>query len=407
VFWNYVDLRFHSKRPFRIEAHLAGGELRLQFRGLDRDKATSSDTEAERAGANDCTTCGQTACSRNDPERPREARVGEPIAWLVDASWPEFITLFASRVQEHDALFVPQRLRRSARHDWPEDVAGSETRATLPALRRALALRRAPAQGRVLQSLFLRFDAAIASHYAKRLSHLHTHAVVSQSLLPHLWRLGVLAGRSFDVLMERAPLARLQATLDDAASRYPESPTLADFRCPAALAEAELEALAEAQSLYTPHRDVAAFDPARTVVLDWQSPASLRPIAARPEGRTILFPASALARKGAYVLRDALDGLNVELIVTGKAREHDGEFWNGTKLRPSAGDPWSQPIAAVVLPAIVEHQPRALLRAQALGIPVIATPACGLAPEAGVTLVDAYDPAALRAAILASVSAST
>ena len=47
---------------------------------------------------------------------------------------------------------------------------------------------------------------------------------------------------------------------------------------------------------------------------------------ALPGGRTILFPASALGRKGAYVLREALEALDVELVVTGKAREQMGKI---------------------------------------------------------------------------------
>jgi vancomycin resistance protein VanW len=34
VFWNYVDLRFRSPYPFRIEARLTRGELRLAIRAL-------------------------------------------------------------------------------------------------------------------------------------------------------------------------------------------------------------------------------------------------------------------------------------------------------------------------------------------------------------------------------------
>jgi hypothetical protein len=402
-----LRLFVQNRNPSSL-SHTAARKNRDSFivRGvLNKEKATEVEGETGLAEANDCATCGQTSCSRNDPDIPRAPSLDEPTAWLVDASWPEFVTLFASRVQNEDALFVPQRLRRTARHDWPQGIAGSESHATFPALHRALALRRAPAQGRVLQRLFLKFDEAIARHYAKRLSHLHTHAVVSQSLLPHLWRLGVLAGRSFDVLMERAPIAQLQATLDEAAARHPESPTLADYRCPPAIAEAELEALAEARILYTPHHELARFDAKRTQLLDWHMPACLKPAAARPESRTLLFPASALARKGAYALRDALDGLDVELIVTGKAREHAGKFWNGTRLRSVEGDPWATPISAVVLPAIVEHQPRALLRALSLGLPVIATPACGLAPDPRVTLVDPFDASFLRLAITSALPA--
>jgi len=60
------------------------------------------------------------------------------------------------------------------------------------------------------------------------------------------------------------------------------------------------------------------------VLLDWAMPAARKPIARG--GRTILFPASALGRKGAYELRAALSGLEAELVVAGGATEHDGAF---------------------------------------------------------------------------------
>jgi glycosyltransferase involved in cell wall biosynthesis len=53
----------------------------------------------------------------------------------------------------------------------------------------------------------------------------------------------------------------------------------------------------------------------------------------------------------------------------------------------------------VVLPAWVEHQPRRLLRALAAGVPVIATPACGLPAQPGLTLVPCGEVVALRNAI--------
>ena len=100
-------------------------------------------------------------------------------------------------------------------------------------------------------------------------------------------------------------------------------------------------------------------------------PTAGKPIARG--GRTILFPASALGRKGAYELRAALSGLDAELVVAGGATEHDGAFWDGLKVRRLDGR-MPERLAAVVLPAVVEHQPRALLRALAAGIPVIADP---------------------------------
>jgi len=403
VFWNYVDLRFRSERPFRVEARLARGMLEIVIRGARRETAAQTDdSSSSRETANDCTSCNESDCHLHDPEVKAPAINGRLTAWLVDACWPEFATLLAARAGKEDALFLPQRLRNSDRYAWPQGFCGTETRATYTALRRALALRRAPAQGRALQSLMLRYDAALAEHYARGLSYLQTHAVVSQSLLPHLWRAGALAGRSFEVLMERAPIAQLQATLDEAATHYPESPTLGDFRAPAGLAEAEQEALTEATRIHTPHRQLAALYPEKTELLDWKLPCVSRKSV--PGGKTILFPASALGRKGAYALRDAMQDLDAELVVTGRAREHDGEFWNG--IRVKAGS-WPDHVAAVVLPAIVEHQPRALLRAIAMGLPVIATEACGLGAMPGVTTVPAYDVPALRNALLAALASAS
>ena len=283
-----------------------------------------------------------------------------------------------------------------ARYAWPAGRCGAETTAPLVALQRAFALRRAPAQGRALQSRLLAFDRKLARRYARTLSHLHAHVVVSQTLLPHLWAAGALAGRSFDVLVERWPMTALEARLDGALGAHPESPTLGDFRAPPEVVAAETEALAAAERLLTPHRAIAASFGDRAVLLDWALPAAGKPIARG--GRTILFPASALGRKGAYELRAALSGLDAELVVAGGATEHDGAFWDGLKVRRLDGR-MPERLAAVVLPAVIEHQPRALLRALAAGIPVIATPACGFGERPGVVTVPELDAAALREAL--------
>jgi hypothetical protein len=398
VFWNYVDLRFRSPNPFRIEAVLSSGMLEVAIRGMNREREVApGDIGTVRETANDCTSCGESDCHRHDPERAHQVGRGRPTAWLVDACWPEFATLLSARAGKEDALFLPQRLRKSDRYAWPQGFCGFETRATFVALRRALALRRAPAQGRALQSLMLNYDAALAARYARSLSYLHTHAIVSQNLLPHLWRTGALAGRTFEVLMERAPIAQLQATLDQAAAHYPESPTLGDFRAPEDIVQAEDEALREASRIHTPHRQLATLYPEKTELLDWMMPCVAK--TSVPGGNTILFPASALGRKGAYAMREAMRGLDAELVVTGKAREHDGDFWKGVSVRHAEQGQWPQHVAAVVLPAIVEHQPRALLRAIAMGLPVIATEACGLDDMPGVATVPAFDVAQLRRTI--------
>jgi hypothetical protein len=397
VFWNYVDLRFRSRAAFRIEARLTGTQLEIRFRSA---AAPASGVvvrfPAPREGAHDCVGCAQDGCSHHLPKGVEIMR--RPTAWLVDACWPEFAALMRSQAGPEDRLFLPMRWPARARYAWPE-TPGGESRATLVALARARALRGLPAAGGALPRAMLEFDRRLAEAYVRHLSHRHTHLVVGQGLLPHLWRLGCLQGRSFDVLMERWPLAALQARLDRALARRPESPTLGDFRAPDDIVAAETEALAAASRLYTPHTGVAARFADRAVHLDWALPDAATPRAA-VGGRTILFPASPLGRKGAYALRDAVEGLDIDLAMTGRAREHDKPFWRNVSARTLPAGAWPDPVAAVVLPAIVEHQPRALLRALALGIPVIATAACGIGEGPGITLVPEDDPAALREALL-------
>jgi glycosyltransferase involved in cell wall biosynthesis len=55
----------------------------------------------------------------------------------------------------------------------------------------------------------------------------------------------------------------------------------------------------------------------------------------------------------------------------------------------------------VVHPALAEAAPRRLLEALAAGVPVIATAACGLAAQPGLTLVPMDDVEALVAAMAA------
>jgi hypothetical protein len=401
VFWNYVDLRFRAAQPYRIEAALRRDSLEIVLRGpggLVTRKDGDLSADEERLSANDCTSCGETECRRHDPERPFLPNDIGSTAWLVDACWPEFSILFSAIARTEDALFLPQRLRETPRYAWPRHVVSEESCATLVALRRALALRHAPREGRALQDMLLRYDGALACHYAKKLSPVHEHLVISQNLLPHLWRLGELQGRSFDVLMVRHPMAELEAKLDAAKAVYPTSPTLGDFRAPQEIVAAERAALAAARTLYTPHSGIAAGDPARTQLIDWLRPAPRSRIARG--GKSVLFPASALARKGAYALREAARDLDLDIVVAGKAREGEGDFWGKVRTHQLDGAEWPEKIAAVILPALIEHEPRALLKALAHGLPVIATPECGLAGTVGVAEVPVCDPAALRQQLL-------
>ena len=261
-------------------------------------------------------------------------------------------------------------------------------------LRRAFSSRRLAAQGAARQRALLAATKALAASYEKKLSFEETHLVVAQSLLPFLWRSGALGGRTFDVLAAALPIDELQKQLDRAFALHPDSPTLSDFRAERWLVEAESEALLNARKIITPHRAVAALFPSQSVLLDWHRPTAKRTSRRRNAKPVIVYPASTVGRKGCYELREAVRGLDVEILTLGAIVE-DAAFWSGFD-RSAAGEDWLARADLVVLPAFVEHKPRRPLLAAAHGVPVIASDACGLEHVAGVETVAAGDAAALR-----------
>ena len=392
IFWNYLDYRIRSPRPFRVEAKLTEGDLELTIRGELAAVAPLAEPDfLAGAMAHDCLSCGQITCHRHNPDT--EA-ADAPTAWLVDAPSPEFAAQYREAAREGDLLLLPSRRFGRNAAGWP--TVAPERTADLAVLRRSLDLRLAPA-AKPRAAILIAADARLAAAHARHLPASHTHLVIAQALLPHLWRLGVLQGRSFDVLLDREPIERLQATLDAAADLYPDSTTLGDFRASPAIATAERDALGAARRLITPHRGVATCFPAgRVELIDWKPVTRL---ATRRGGRTLLFAGPALARKGIHAMREAMDGLDVSLLVEREAVDDPG-FWGDRDVRVLEGDIPGE-LAGVVLPALVEHNPRTLLRALAAGLPVIATSACGLPPQPGLTLIPPNDPAALREAIRA------
>jgi hypothetical protein len=316
-------------------------------------------------------------------------------AWMVDGFVPEMDTWVHAHRGPRDHLLVPLDGARwgVANYRWTTHGFAAVHQVPLAALHRSVVSRRLAREGAARQRASLRLDESMAKALARRLDPLATHVVVSQNLLPALWARGELGGRTFDVLMTRLPLAGLEAALDAAAEAHPECPTLSDFRAPRALVEAEQAALAAAAHWITPHSAIARMAGPRAVKLDWRLP----PAAPARRGRWVVFPASTLGRKGAHEVREAARQLGLAVRVCGPNLEAPG-FWDGVTTEP-AGANWLDGAAVVVLPAWVEHRPRRLLEAVAAGIPVIASPACGLDGVAGVTAVPAGDLAALRSAI--------
>jgi hypothetical protein len=336
-----------------------------------------------------------STCFRNEPAPARLPTTG--AAWLVDAWWPEYDAYLRERAGPQDWLFTPLDSLRLGIGPYRWNSAGFAAVRQAPWLvaARSWRNRRLARQGAARQRALLEMDEALARHYARHLPFAATHLVVSQTLLPFLWRDGVLGGRSFDVLMTRLPLAELQATLDRAARALPQSPTLADFRADPALPEAESEALAAARRWITPHSHIARLAGAKAEKLAWHLPASGPARASR--GTSIAFPASTLGRKGAYELRAVAKELDLSVLLGGPLLE-GGAFWDGVCASPANGA-LLKDAAVVVLPAWLEDQPRRLLQAVAAGVPVIASDACGLDGLSGVRTIPIGDAPALRQAV--------
>jgi len=408
VFWNYVDLRFKSGHPFRIEARLTADSLVVRFRGqpIRNPKLfgltirTISDLEKPDEIEN-CLACGIQDCFRQVRSQARATDFGR-TAYLVDEYWPEFDRYISEKKRESDLLCIPlngKRYRKS-NYAWSADGFDVVKQSRLFTLWRSFHSRKLAAEGAARQASLLTCHKQLAQSYASQLSYDVMHMTLTQNLLPFLWRSGVLGGRTFDVLMTRLPLALLQDRLDAAFNLHPESPTLGDFRADRQLLDAEKEALGQARKIITPHTEMAALYPEKSVLIDWTIPAmeSWMKRAADRKAR-LVFPAATLGRKGVYELREAMMGLDTQLVVMGPLFE-DRNFWDGFRVdRLPDGDDWLECATAVVLPSFVEHQPRKLLEAVARGVPVIASTACGLENVSGVTTVRLGDANSLRAEI--------
>jgi len=400
IFWNYVDLRFRPRQNTRITAVLTKDELVLRFWGKHRLVSIGGRQQALRKTSfiNTCTDCGVSECFRHVP--PEFVMSSGRAAFLIEECWPEFEEFGAQTRVAADDLFLPYHssFRNVARYTWNKEghrrtiAANLQTVFATAKSRFHLNATMPPVAAQVLRSK------ALADYYGTRLSPDTSHLYVAQSLLPFLWRRGDLGGRTFSVLMTRLPLFALHQQLDALAEQFPERKTLQEFRAPAWMPHAEAEALAQAEQIITPHSLLATLFPFKTRLLEWKLPQ----IKYVQRGSYIVFPGPSLARKGAFELRDAVQGLGRPLLVLNGTMESE-RFWDGIQL-VSAPESWLRHAAVVVQPAFIENNPRRLLLALAAGIPVIATPECGIAEHPLLTLVPAGNAGMLRNALQKALS---
>ncbi len=415
VFWNYIDLRLRASAAWRIELELSASEMIVTLRSdsarvpmaSEESAVGHAEVQAERSVpvARGCLTCKQYTCFLHNPKLAGDHDQRAQEAWLLNDWTPEFERYLAERKTMRPPLVLgPPRFRKKRGHEWASLATPPNTaiHQALPFTLRRLLLRLSGNE--VLHARLLRENNWLAAQYAVRLQPEHVHLIIDQALLPHLWRRGVLAGRSYDVLASNVPMQELCRRLDEAAQRWPDEASLRMLRADPALQAAEHAALQAARRLITAHSDVAALlhdlAPGRVSLLDWMLPDAHHPRRARNnQCPTLVLPASGLARKGLNELALALSGLRCKLLILGTPPENQ-KLWGDAEVHSSSYESnWVEQADLVVLPAYVEHAPRAVLKAIAAGIDVIASPACGLGRLVGVKEVAAGDSEGLRAAI--------
>lgn len=386
VKWNYIDLRFQSSFDFRIDIELTSDKLIVTFRSKQKNPTTQhlQLNIQQPHTLNDCYSCGSSSCFKH-PDKTVAQHDVSCTTFILDEKWPEFDEYVKRIATSVDCFIVPLRKNtfvRTDRYSWSASNSRRLKATTKQALYRAFKLRSLPKNRNNVFELSLQLDKKIARAAAKQIPIESTHIVISQNLLPFVFEIGALGGRTFDVLMTRLPLEKLHQRLDFAHAKYPDSPTLQDFRAPWYVLDMENKALNKARKIITPHAEIADIFRHKVEKLNWVVPPTQRRM---QKGSQILFPASAVGRKGAYEIRQVAKELQLDLVIAGGAIEKDG-FWEDVQVEKFNGD--FDNIAVVLYPAYVEHQPRQLLKAISKGIPVITTTACGIDSSDTVTVLE-------------------
>lgn len=414
VLWNYVDLRFVSDFDFRIEVELTPDELVVRIRANRAHRYAPQKApplipiavdRSPTPTAKGCLTCNETDCFRH--RRRPTVLAGGSTAVLLNQWTPEFARLLNDQTRDADWFIPWVRPARRLAGWWTPAPSGLHPVALLASLRRTLRLQRQSGEGGRRQAALLESDRWLADRYAQRLERQHTHLLIDQSLLVPLAQAGTLGGRTYDVLVHALPAGELQRRLDAAAHRRPDVASLKDFRASDSHCSTEADALRQARRLFTPHAEVArhlraSFPEVHVESLDWILPQPRTGGCARTPAMkpVVAFAASALARKGAIEMAEAVRHLGWRLLVLGSPLS-DPLLWQGIEVASLdyRSPVWLAEADIVALPAFIEHSPRALLAAIANDVPVVASRECGLSPSLGAIEVQAGDVAGLASAL--------
>lgn len=389
VKWNYIDLRFKSSFDFRIEVELSSDKLLVSFRSAEKNKTHIDEKIKLRSSnqLNDCFSCANLACFKH-PDRSAVKQEIATTTFVLDEKWPEYDAYINQISGKDDKFILPikrSKLLPTDRYTWTAAKSNNTKYTSFQGWHRALSLRFAPKKKNNVFELSLKHDRKIALAAAQIISIESSHLVVSQNLLPFLMESGALGGRTFDVLMTRLPFEKLHQKLDAAFSLHPRSATLNDFRVDKNFIELENRALTKARKIITPHEEIAALFSNKVEKLEWSKP---QVHASSEIGKQVLFPASAVGRKGAYEMKKLASELGFSFVFSGRNIESEN-FWEDLNVSTFDGD-YSK-IGLVIYPAHVEHQPRQILKAISLGIPVVITPNCGILPDEKIEVIAPND----------------
>lgn len=404
VKWNYVDLQFKSQFNYRLEVELTATQLIVRFRGFKNDRINENQDVKHftQQRVDDCFSCGNIKCFNHSDQSNKKSSHSK-TTFILDERWPEFDKYISETCQQTDTYIIPLKLHKlftTKRYEW-SILKGKRIRSTNKyGLLRAIKLRMVSKQNNVFET-FMKFDKLISNAAIRKIPVSSTHVVISQNFLPFLWESGALGGRTYDVLMTRLPLAELHSNLDRALQSNSQSKTLSDYRADKRIVESEKKALEGARLLISPHTEIHRLYPEKVVKLDWALPKIQEP---KKAGKKILFPASLVGRKGAFEIRKLLKDEPIAISISGKFTEGKN-FLKGLDYQEFNGD--FNEIKLVIYPAHIENQPRQLLKAISMNIPVIASTACGIPPSELVRLFETGNYEEFRTAVIQFTSGTS
>lgn len=380
VKWNYIDLRFKSDQDFRIEIELKHDKLIVLFKSKKANQTFNiQNPDHDFDSLNDCYSCGNIACMKHVNKNTSKNAI---TTFILDDVWTEFDNYITEIKTEKDLFILPLKenlLIKTGRYNWKSTHKNQIKYTTIAGIKRALKLRLI--KGNPFE-LSLKFDREIAHSAAKLIPVECTHVVISQNLLPFIYETGALGGRTFDVLMTRLPLEMIHRRLDWAHSIHTQSLTLNDFRAQETLIKQEQNALLNASKIITAHSEIASLFPNKKLKLNWEIISSEK---TKNKGNKILFPASALARKGAYEIKKLAQELNLELLILGNKTEYEN-FWEDVKVERFYNN--FEDVKAIIYPTYIENHPHQILKLIPKGIPIITTTACGIEKRENLRVIE-------------------